>query len=225
VQAVFPLALGSAAAILLLACRVLYSGHLTYIFLAWNLFLAWLPLLLGALVWWLHATESIHARRRSSFVVWAVLGVWLLLFPNAPYILTDFVHLSRFHAQVPWWFDLLLVATFALTGLALGLLALRLVHQVVADRLGRRWGWATVLGVSLLTGLGVYLGRFLRWNSWDVLHRPVQMAGELTDQLLHPMAHPRLLAVTLGFAALVLGAYVAVWCMAQLHSRLHQRRS
>jgi uncharacterized membrane protein len=185
-------ALGALAAASLFCCalaagRVGYTGRGTYLFFCWNLFLAWVPLGLSLLL----------ARLAPGRVLTAVLGVaWLAFFPNAPYLVTDLVHL-RAREPVPLWFDALLVFAFALTGLGLAFLSLVQVHRLVERRLGAARGWLFVALVAALTGLGIYLGRFLRWNSWDLLTRPAELAAEVARWLLAPAAHLRSAGVAL----------------------------
>ncbi len=93
-------------------------------------------------------------------------ALWLVFFPNAPYIITDLLHLSA-QDGVPVWYDLILLSAFAWTGAMLGMISLGLMHVLVARVAGGAWSWIFVLGVLMLSGFGVYLGRFPRWNSWD----------------------------------------------------------
>ncbi|RMG71680.1 MAG: DUF1361 domain-containing protein [Bacteroidetes bacterium] len=179
----------------LLAIRLAYTGQWTFIFLAWNLFLAGIPWLIS---------QGIHRRRQHPLV----LGLWLLFFPNAPYILTDLFHL-RARSGVPIWYDLTLLIAFAWAGLFLGLQSLRQVQEAVFDRWGQIWSWLITAGVWLLTAYGVYLGRFLRWNSWDLLTRPGQLLSDVIAPLLAPQQHVHAIGFTLCFGALLLLGYYA----------------
>jgi uncharacterized membrane protein len=111
------------------------------------------------------------------------------LLPNAPYIITDFLHVSP-QAGVPMWFDVLLVMSFAWNGMMLGFLSLFLVHDVVRRRRGRLTGWVVSIGALLLAAFGIYLGRFGRWNSWDLLARPHELLADIIDRLSHPALAP-----------------------------------
>lgn len=162
-------------------------------FLPWNLGLAWVP--------WLAARGLARATSRAALVPLAAL--WLLFLPNAPYLVTDLVHL-RPRPPVPTSYDVLLLAAFALAGLALGWGAIEVVHARLAAALGRARAAGAVAGVLLLTGFGVYLGRFGRWNSWDVLARP----SALLADALAALADPRALAFSVLFAALVGAGYL-----------------
>ena len=138
---------------------------LDFRFLVWNLILAWIPLLLSLGVY--------DAYRRGRSLLWLspMLALWLLFLPNAPYIVTDFVHLSA-SSRAPLWFDGVELSAFAWTGMLLGFVSLYLVHAVLRFRYGAPLGWSAVLFVLALSGVGVYLGRVKRWNSWDLLTQP-----------------------------------------------------
>ena len=191
----------SAASVALAVVRDRHAGNLDFWFLIWNLALAWIPFLLA-----LAAYAS--ARRPTST---AMLGLgWLLFFPNAPYIVTDFVHLSRV-APVPFWYDALTIGAFAATGLALGFASLYLMQCVVRDTVGVVASWLAVLVACALGSVGIYLGRFVRANSWDVLTRPEWFARLAHARLLDPFGNPRLIAVTCAFTLLLTVGYATVY--------------
>jgi uncharacterized membrane protein len=160
--------------------RIVFSDTTEYAFLIWNLFLAWIPLGMAYMV------SFAKKRRYVLITVPLAAALWLLFFPNAPYILTDLQHLSRPHTGVPIWFDMLLINWFAWTGLLLGVFSLFMMHDIVRRTLGRIAGWVFVITVSTLSGLGIYMGRFLRWNSWDLLFRPLELLQELIQYALNP---------------------------------------
>ena len=162
-------------------------------FLPWNLFLAWVP--------WLAARGLSGARSRLAAI--ALGAVWLLFLPNAPYLVTDLVHL-RPRPPAPLSYDVLMFASFALAGCALGWGSIELVHARIARAYGRASAAAAVVLVAFLTGFGVYLGRFLRWNSWDLLARP----GAVVSDALGALADPRALGFTALFAAFVGAGYL-----------------
>jgi uncharacterized membrane protein len=157
-------------------------------FLLWNLFLAWIP--------WLAALA--FAAARAPVALAASGAVWLLFLPNAPYLITDLVHL-RPRAGVPHWYDVLLFGAFALAGCVLGWASLEAVHRRVARALGPLAEAVVVAIVLFLKGFGVYLGRFLRWNSWDVIARPSALAAAAASAL----ATPRALVFSVLFGAFV----------------------
>jgi uncharacterized membrane protein len=193
----YALLASSALATLLLAGRIGLSGRLTLAFLAWNLALAWIP--------WLCSTAAWAARSRAGTVVAGV--VWLAFLPNAPYLVTDFLHLHP-RAPIPLWYDIALLASFAWAGCLLAVVSLRAMHVLVTRRFGAPAGWAFVAGATGLTGLGIYIGRFLRWNSWDLATRPGEVLEDLIARGASPDAHLRVVGVTGTFAAMFLVTYL-----------------
>ncbi|MFK7920378.1 MAG: DUF1361 domain-containing protein [Bacteroidia bacterium] len=185
----------------LLFYRMWISGNVTFLFMGWNLFLAWIPFLISN---WL-----VSKPKRSWWVIAIALLAWLPFFPNAPYILTDLFHL-RSRRGVPLWLDLILLISFAWTGLMLGMNSLRQIQVWLFDRWGMFWSWFTVSVVMLLSSFGVYLGRYLRWNSWDIIHKPDELIIDIFDILLHPWVHDKATGFTLLFALFLLMAYGSI---------------
>src|SRR6185295_15605158 len=160
-----------------------------YLFLIWNLFLAGIPLVASTFL-------RLARHWRLPLIIQAgCLGLWLLFLPNAPYILTDLLHLTA-QSPAPAWYDLALLLSCAGTGLLVGYLSLIDVHDIVAASLGKAMGWLLALSSLFLSGFAIYLGRFLRWNSWDVLTRPT-ILFDIADGVVHPASHSRTLAVTM----------------------------
>lgn len=184
----------------LVAFRWTYSGAPAYLFLIWNLFLAWLPLLAAILMVML---------RRTPILLITTGICWLLFLPNAPYLLTDLLHLGRW-GDVPFWYDMLLLIVFAITGLLLGSVSLRIVHSIVDGMVGRASGWIFAFVTLSLSSLGVYIGRFLRWNSWDALLRPADVIGDLLTLLQQPWLHRQAYGFSIGLAAVLICAYIVL---------------
>ena len=164
----------SALCVALVEVRTRETGSDYYRFLVWNLFLAWVPLLLAIAAY-------ARARRRVDAVVVALLVAWLLFFPNAPYLLTDFIHLDE--GPAPLWYDALMLSAFAWTGLLLGFGSLYLVQAIVRRSLGATVAWICVVAALGLASAGVYVGRFIRLNSWDALLHPLRVADVIQEQL------------------------------------------
>lgn len=198
----------------LLVVRWLVGGTPAYPFLAWNLFLAGLPFAFALLANLLH--ESAVPGLLRTFTVGALLVLWLLFFPNAPYLVSDLAHLPARAPGAPHWYDAILFGAFLATGVAAGLASLLLVHGLVARRLGRLAGWAAIALASLLAGFGIYLGRFERLNSWDVLTQPAQVLAVALDPLRSPFSHQRTIVVTILYGGFILLGYLAV--VAMLHA-------
>ena len=189
----------------MLGARIWYSGYITYSFLQWNLFLAWIPLFSALGLWALQQRQ-----RRGTGLAGALLFLcWLAFFPNAPYIVTDFLHLTE-RNNVPLWYDLLLIFSFAWNGLVVGFTSLWIVQTVIAGRWGQWLSWLIVAGTLALSGFGIYLGRFLRWNSWDLLTNPRLLASDIIQRISDPMAHPRTVVMTLLFSSFLTLAYLTL---------------
>ncbi len=203
-QALYPMALSTLLACTLFAGRVYLSDSWNYHFLVWNLFLAWIPYL-GSL--WM-----VHIYRRQPRRWWVLLMpglVWMAFFPNAPYLVTDFLHL-RYSSGVPIWYDVILLSAFAWTGLFLGIFSLRAMQTVVKAMVGSLASWLFVVGVVGLSGLGIYLGRFLRWNSWDLIFHPQAILADVFTRLANPLHHPGAFGVTLLFALFLMVCYLTI---------------
>jgi uncharacterized membrane protein len=205
------LALLSALVVGLVAFRVAYTRTADNAGLVWNLLLAWIPLGLALLLYDRHV-------RRAGLTTLAGLGLlWLLFFPNAPYIVTDFKHLAGSTGE-RFWYDGILIATAATTGLLLGFVSLYLLQAIVRRGVGVRWAWLFVVAVLGLGSFGVYLGRALRWNSWDVFVRPGSLAGDLAHVLVDPLAHPRPIGITLLFTSFLVAGYLLFYTVVRATS-------
>ena len=179
---VFSLLAGaSIVCVALVRFRATMTGSTHYMFLVWNLFLAWIPFGIA------YVTYVTSIRRGWLYLIVPVSAfLWLIFFPNAPYILTDLQHLRNAGVDVPVWYDVIMLIWFVFTGLFLGMVSLFLMQEIVRREFGRWFGWGFVLAVAGLTSIGVYMGRFLRWNSWDILANFGDMAQFTLYYLIHP---------------------------------------
>lgn len=201
----------------LLVSRWLWIGQISHGFLAWNLFLAAIPAVASTL-FGRSARAGAHTGMQAA---WFVL--WLLFLPNAPYIVTDLVHLRPL-PSVPYWFDIALYTSCAGTGLLLGWASTSEVQRVVRAHSSNRIAWAVALGAQVLSGFGIYLGRFMRWNSWDVISNPAELVSSLTARFQAPGGHLQPFAVTFVYGmALALG-YLALRVVAHHESDDAPRR-
>jgi len=183
----------------LLAVRIWGSGTITYAFLLWNVGLAAVPTAVA-----LALRALVSARRRAAAL--GAFAVWLCFLPNAPYIVTDFVHL-QFRAPIPVWYDAALLAAFAVAGLVLGYASVAEVRSALADEFGERVASLVAFGSLFLCGFGVYVGRFLRWNSWDIVTDPLPLARVVAHGLLDPLGHPTGLAISVAYGLALMVGY------------------
>jgi uncharacterized membrane protein len=156
------LSFATVVSVLLVIGRMMWARDTHYGFLIWNLFLAWMPMVFALL-----AREHQKAGASPGWRFLAFGAAWLLFFPNAPYIFTDIVHLSRFYSR--FWVDLVLILISACTGMVIGFVSLYLMQSSVRHMAGELMSWLFIAAVAMLSGFGICLGRFLRLNSWDVV--------------------------------------------------------
>jgi uncharacterized membrane protein len=184
--------------------RVRFSGTLSYTFLFWNLFLAVIPFGISSLLVGLSKARTIG--RAPALIFYPLAALWLLFFPNAPYVLTDLIHLRP--VMVPLWYDLLLLLSFAWTSLMFGFVSLSDMQQLVKQRFNAATGWLFACAALALGSFGIYLGRFLRWNSWDVLTEPQKLAWDIVERLVNPLEHTSAYGFTVLLTAFLLLAYL-----------------
>lgn len=160
-------------ALTLLIYRIIKTQSLTYVFLPWNLFLAYIPFYM-----------SLVFKKNNSFNFKSVLVfcIWLLFLPNSPYILTDLFHLKT-RAIMPLWYDLILICSFALIGFILFYKSLFNILPALKSRVAEKHLTLVVPLLFLLTSYGLYLGRYLRFNSWDIISKPFNLAQESFNAL------------------------------------------
>ncbi len=191
----------------MIVLRLVLTGSLRYAFLLWNLFLAWVPYLLALLILRITVPGTGRPRLRAGAVLLGLL--WLLFYPNAPYILTDFIHVIEEAANLTsalLWYDIILHAAFAFIGHLIGLISLAILLQTM-EQLHRRWSaWLVVVLACGLGGYGIYLGRFQRLNSWDILFLP---AATLRIGLLS-LFNPKALLFSLCFAFYIFLTFLIV---------------
>lgn len=202
------LILTSGFALALLVIRILLTARITYAFLVWNLVLAWIPFVCA---WFVsHTQRPISAWR----LIWIPAFLWLLFFPNSPYILTDLGHLARLSewTLAPLGFDVVMILTFTLNGLFLGFVSLFVMEEVWRQHLKARTATLVSVASLLLAGFGMYLGRFLRWNSWDLFHRPGMLVHDVVVRVTDPLSH----ASTWGFTALYSAFLIMIYVVVRL---------
>lgn len=216
VRLIVALAGASALSVAALLVEIAQTGSSFYRFLVWNLFLAWIPLAAAL------ACYAFTRARAYGLAVGAGV-VWLLFFPNAPYMLTDYVHIREFHLASPVWWDALMLSSFVWTALMLGFASLFLMQSVWRAHIGRISSWLLVALALALASFGVYLGRFVRLNSWDALLHPRSVAHIIATQVNDPVHEPRLLGVVGLLTAFMLIGYVVVCSFPGFHDGVEDR--
>src|SRR5688572_14018461 len=179
---------------LLLCVRIFITGDLTYLFLVWNLFLAFFAL-----------------RKMERAIV---LFVWLLFIPNSFYILTDLFHLDKFDSA-PKWFDLLLIFSFAWNGIVLGIVSIRRTEIILERITGRSFSLFIIFIVMWLNAFGIYIGRYLRFNSWDILTQPFSLFKEMFEVLFHPLRNKMEWGMIAVYAVFMTVLYITIKKLAE----------
>ena len=172
--------------------RVLYSGTFSFIFLNWNLFLAFVPLTF---------TYIIEKKSLKGYWFWLMFFGWLLFFPNAPYVITDLKYLNRNNTKsgVPIWLDIVLISSFAINSILLGFISAEKIFNQLKKLYNRWWANIVIITCMLLSGFGVYLGRFERFNSWDIISNPSLLIDNIADIFIHPFQNSHSIELSILF--------------------------
>ena len=186
---------------LLVIGRTLHTGSLLFAFLPWNLFLAYIPY---ALTGWLHTSQP-WMENKWKFI--SVTIVWLLFIPNSFYIITDLFHLGNFH-NAPLWYDLAMILSCAWNGLLLGLLSVRQMEKIMVRQFGSFNEWWYVYPVMFLNALGIYIGRYLRFNTWDVITNPFNLSADIYFMISNPFENVNAWAMIICFSFFLSLMYV-----------------
>ena len=193
----------------LVLARVAYSDSGRHLGLVWNLFLAWIPFMLA---YFAHAVS--WRRATLYFILPFIAFLWLIFFPNAPYMLTDLQDLSRRASDAPLWYDVIIVVWSSWTGMLLGVISLYLMQDIIIRTVSRKAGWVFVFVISALSSFGIYIGRFVRLNSWDVLQDPAETAQEILGIIVDPSM--RLAAFTLLYTFFFLFIFLLLYSFSHM---------
>lgn len=199
------LLLASGASLVLYGAGAVRNSNSDYSYMIWNLFLAWIPLLL--VVWLIRV---LRRKRWSSWQGISLSVLWLGFLPNSFYMVTDYIHL-RDTLRVDVLYDTVMLTAFVCTGLALGYSSLYLFHAELRKRLPHRSAARVITFILLLCSMAIYLGRDLRWNTWDLFVNPAGILFDVSDRLIDPRAHPQMFVTILSFFLLLSVFYVCIW--------------
>lgn len=187
-----------------------FANHsLEFWYLLWNLFLAWVPL---GLALWLELMLRHKIWSSWQGIILSIL--WLGFLPNSFYMVSDYIHLQDVQ-RLDILYDSVMFTSFILSGLAVGCTSLYLIHRQFLRRLSGRAVWGVIGGILLICSFAIYLGRDLRWNTWDVLLNPAGILFDVSDRVIHPAVHPAVLTTTLTFFVLLSSVYFVVWQLLQ----------
>ena len=193
----------------LVLARLAYSDSGRHLGLIWNLFLAWIPFMLA------YFAHAVSWRRATLYLVMPLIAfLWLIFFPNAPYMLTDLQDLARRAGDAPLWYDVIVVGWSSWTGMLLGVISLYLMQDIIFRSFGRTAGWIFVFVISALSSFGIYIGRFVRLNSWDILQDPAETAQEVLGIIVDPSM--RLAAFTLLYTFFFLFIFLLLYSFSHM---------
>ena len=192
--------------LLMIGARIAYSREVYGTFLVWNLFLAWVPFAFSNM---LYAKKTVR-----KWIPYAVVFAWLIFFPNAPYIITDFFHLQH-RPPVPLWYDLVILFWASWNGLLLGFISLLNVERFLLTQFKPKIVNGTVWLFMMLCAFGVYAGRYLRWNSWDIVANPHGIMRDVKYIALNPEDNLRTWGVTFSFSVLMMTCYLTIKSLKQ----------
>ena len=178
---------------LMVGFRVMYTGSTMHLFLCWNLFLAWIPYVLS---------NFFNAYQAKALWKQSVLFItWILFFPNALYIVTDLIHIED-NTAIPVWYDAVLLFAASFIGIMMAFVSLRKVEFYLSNAFSRRIVNAAIPLILFISSFGVYLGRFQRWNSWDVLKDPLALATNIAGNFINPVDNYKTWAITILFTGI-----------------------
>lgn len=203
------LLVSNAVSVLLYCFRVVGAQEFRYWFLLWNLLLGWLAPLFA---WWL--VRRLPKTPWLSMPNIALSLLWLGFLPNSFYLVSDLIHLHN-TGQISLLYDAVMFTSFIFNGFVGGFLSLYLVHRELLKRLPKPNAHMVVTGVIFLCSFAIYLGRTLRWNTWDALINPAGLLFDVSDGLINPAAHPQSFVTTTTFFVLIGSMYMVIWQMVQ----------
>ena len=202
---VYALVISNSLSVLLLVMRFVGSDSYRFYFLLWNLILAWLPLFFA---YWL--TRRLLKRSWNSVGNIVLTVLWLGFLPNSFYLISDLIHL-QVTGEINVLYDVVLLMTFIFNGLIAGFMSVYLVHVQILKRLPHDYSHAIITAVLLLCSFAIYLGRNLRWNTWDVLVHPAGIVFDVSDRLINPIAYPQAFLTTATFFLMLGSMYLVAW--------------
>lgn len=209
----FPFALSTVLSIIILI-GVLITGTNHRVWMGWNLFLAWVPVPLVAYALSCETRNKPLACAASGLLAW-------LFFPNTIYLITDLQHIHGEGTSVFHWLRTTMIGALAIVGASLAVVLSEAMRERVALRRGELVSWLAAALLWFTTGIGVWLGRVQRWNSWDALMAPHHVTRDVLELFVSPVANLHAWFITLLFAGLV-GVLQVGTRLSDLMARTHE---
>jgi len=188
----------------LLIVRILASGTLRLSFLQWNLFLAWLPVVFAFFV-----KVRVFKPKDITWQNMLLLAFWIFFLPNSFYIITDLIHLQS-SGEVSLLYDTAMITSFVLNGLLLGYVSIYIIERVLKRFLETKNIQIVVQLVLLLSAFAIYLGRYLRWNTWDIVFNPAGIIFDVSDRIINPGSYLHTFVITGTYFVLLSATYLAL---------------
>jgi uncharacterized membrane protein len=189
----------------LLSARILFTDSMRFVFLYWNLILAIIPAILA---YWLVVRIKNHGWFKWQQIL-LTFG-WLAFLPNSFYLITDMVHL-RPNYEASLYFDVVMLGSFMLNGFFLGYISIYLVHEELKKRFSADFSLSMVGIIFLLCSFATYLGRFTRWNTWDIILQPAGLLFDVSDRFVNPTQHNETYLSTASLFIVLFSAYLVIW--------------
>lgn len=209
------LVISNTVSVVLFILRMFGAKTDRYWFLFWNLLLAWVPVVLV----WLLTKELRHRLWKEPLPVMLTI-LWLGFLPNSFYLITDLVHLQN-TGEVGLLYDSLIFMSIILNGLIAGMLSIYWVHTEIIKRRSRELAQILIGIIILAISFAIYLGRQLRWNTWDLLANPAGIIFDLSDHIINPLDHAQGFVITIAFFALLSSLYYVVWSFGKVIQARH----
>jgi len=197
-------------------CRVIYQDSIRYVFLIWNIFLIWLPFYFSLIY-----TNYSFKAKYSPYIIGIL---WLIFYPNGPYIITDFIHLSSynfygnkvfgfpFNSSLSIWYDFFLISIFVIIGLVLSFISLSIMHKDIEKKYNYLLGWIFIIIICIVSSFAIYLGRFTRVNSWEFVTNPLYLFNIIISSF-----NLQVLFFTILFSILIFIFYLTFFLMNKYH--------
>ena len=198
------LILNSLVASILLVIASIYSHNFSFLYFIWNLFLSWVPLLVSVILVYI-----LKYKLWSSWPALILSFVWLIFIPNSFYMISDFIHLMEVPTDYLLYFAIAFMAIIYSASIN-GYISLYLIHRELKKRLSSKTAWLLVALISLISSYAIYIGRVLRWNSWDILTNPGGVIFDVSDNFLNFNSFKNSIFTMLLFFVLIFSIYILI---------------
>ena len=188
-----------------------------FAYMIWNLFLAWVAL--GLTIW---LERTLHRTQWSSWYALGITALWFIFLPNTFYMITDYIHVQEL-AEADLLNGIFMLSSFIINGAVLGFLSVAIVHSELLRRVRARTAGMLVGIVLLSCSFAMFIGRELRWNSWDIVVNPSFLLFDISERVIHAGEHPGMITAVGSFFILISSFYIVMWYVARANRHLFYR--